>query len=117
MDNAQIVKRIAVEVMGWHKSENSFWWMTKENYAAQMQHLFDPLHDHNYMALALGKMRERGWLYNKATRVMFWKPDVGERKQGLLGPTRRDEHELMAEALAVLAALDKESEVGDGKDT
>ncbi len=118
MTTEQIVEALATEVMGWEKPEgfcskqgwgkNTRWWdAQKKGYVDP----FDPLHDHNHMALVRKKMRDSGWKFNRddlfdRNNTLFDEPyEVALCYNGyyICHATAKDE--LMAEALSVLEAI------------
>ncbi len=106
-------------VMGWDKGRGPFWWRESgqpvaflhENAIEQFPYVkFNPPHDHNHMALVRAKMRERGWLrkavdwVGRGTEVWF----VHTPSPFLFGRQIICPNELIAEGLAVKAAVEKE---------
>ena len=81
---------------------------------------FNPLHDHNHMALVRGKMIDGGWWYskhrgchlvNKKDLVGWWSSfyNHGTGSNNKHEPTWAED-ELYAEALAIIKAIGKESD-------
>ncbi len=93
------------------------WWNTtgywmvgkffkKDGVQEAIRDVFDPLTDHNHMALVRAKMRDMGYIlwihcFGDLTEVTIWTPS-----NSMVMMT--DPNELIAEALAVKAAVMKE---------
>ena len=128
-----------MEVLGWHKKRNPFkqlWWANEggtELYPVNTLYdpmciEFNPLYIPNYMALPMAKMQDRGWdmtrlYYADGTGCMWMKKQTAPAEfcDKCGNETKWAEHievdinrikgdDLRTEALAMLAALDKEGE-------
>ncbi len=129
-DEQKLTERIAREVMGrTHKPADDYdppCWVNEKGRRMRWCDSdvdgFDPLHDHNHMALAREKMRERGymrftnevWVKNKSGKMSieafifsFCRPPYYAPYNG------RNANELHAEALAMLQAVEGERKDGE----
>ncbi len=125
MTNEQILVALATEVMGWETG--AIYWeldgkptdylvcvigVIAGDKVRAAPGVFDPLGDHNHMALVRKKMRDNGWTrdsrdspYFELTHVFYTKRNLVAENTIEAGSTHKDE--LMAEALVILRAVRK----------
>lgn len=115
----QLTELLAIKVMGWILGEicgcsrcqgKRPWLVDRSDDTGYHEDSFDPLHDHNHMALVRAKMREMGWLgYRGWNGVNFytesWKPGVDAFGHILT----KHKDELRAEAEAIAEAIERTS--------
>lgn len=63
MTDAQMVEKVAREVMGWNRAPASHWWIInpKDIVSKYRYRTFYPLTDANDLQLVKDKLREMGW--------------------------------------------------------